>query len=128
MQIKHLNLATSDVTGLASFFECLFGFNRLLERGSGALVILRDDEGFVLTLMKLKKNDPEVYPETFHVGFYADDLDAVEAKRSELLTAGFAPGGIHEAGRSGRGAHFYCNAPGGIVIEIATRPQLQAAA
>jgi catechol 2,3-dioxygenase-like lactoylglutathione lyase family enzyme len=128
MQIKHLNLATSDVTGLAAFFERYFGFKQLLERGSGALVILGDDEEFVLTLMKLKKDDPEVYPETFHVGFYVDDLAAVHAKRTELATAGVAPGEIRDAGRNGRGAHFYCMAPGGIVIEVATRPQLHAAA
>jgi hypothetical protein len=57
MQFKHLNLATSDVKGLAAVFERFFGFKRLLERGSGALVILGNDEAFVLTLMKLKKDD-----------------------------------------------------------------------
>jgi catechol 2,3-dioxygenase-like lactoylglutathione lyase family enzyme len=127
MQFKHLNLATSDVTGLAAFFERFFGFKRLLERGSGGLVILGNDEEFVLTLMKLKTYDPAGYPETFHVGFYVDGLAAVKAKRNELETGGLVPGEIHDAGRSGRGAHFYCTAPGGIVVEIATRPQLQAA-
>ena len=128
MQFKHLNLATSDVTGLAAFFERFFGFKRLLERGSGGLVILGNDEEFVLTLMKLKRYDPTGYPETFHVGFYVHEFAAVEAKRNELVTAGLAPGEIRDAGHSGRGAHFYCTAPGGIVIEIATRPQLQRAA
>ncbi|WP_407158861.1 VOC family protein [Bradyrhizobium sp. STM 3557] len=128
MHLKHLNLATSDVTGLAIFFERFFAFRRLLERGSGALVILRNDEEFVLTLMKLKRYDPAGYPETFHIGFYVDGFAAVEAKRNELVTAGLAPGEIEDAGRSGRGAHFYCTAPGGIVIEVATRPQLQGAA
>lgn len=127
MQFKHLNLATSDVIGLAAFFEHFFGFKRLLERGSGGLVILGNDEEFVLTLMRLKKDDPAVYPETFHVGCYVDERTDVEAKRNQLLAAGFAPGAIQDAGRGGRGAHFYCTAPGGIVIEIATRPQLQAA-
>jgi catechol 2,3-dioxygenase-like lactoylglutathione lyase family enzyme len=128
MQFKHLNLATSDVIGLAAVFEQFFGFTRLLERGSGALVILGNDEEFVLTLMKLKKDDPAVYPDTFHVGFYFGNLAAIEAKRNELEAAGLVPGEIHDAGRSGRGAHFYCTAPGGITIEIATRPQLHAAA
>src|SRR3954464_13649123 len=105
MQIKHLNLATSDVTGLAAFFERFFGFKQLLERGSGALVILGDDEEFVLTLIKFNKVDPEVYPETFHVGFYVDDPAAVHAKRTELATAGVAPGEIRDTDSSGRGAH-----------------------
>jgi catechol 2,3-dioxygenase-like lactoylglutathione lyase family enzyme len=128
MQFKHLNLATSDVMGLATFFERFFGFKRLLERGSGGLVILGNDEEFVLTLMKLKRYDPTGYPETFHLGFHFDALAAVEAKRNELVTAGLTPGEIEDASRGGRGAHFYCTAPGGIVIEIATRPQLQRAA
>src|SRR6202035_5592380 len=49
MQLKHLNLTTSDVTGLATFFERFFGFKRLLERGSGAFTILSNNEDFVLT-------------------------------------------------------------------------------
>jgi catechol 2,3-dioxygenase-like lactoylglutathione lyase family enzyme len=126
MQFKHLNLATSDVTGLAAFLERFFGFKRLLERGSGALVILGNDEEFVLTLMKLKKNDPAVYPETFHIGFYVNDATAVQAKRDELAAAGLSPGEMHDSGGSGRGTHFYCTAPGDLVIEIATRPELQA--
>jgi catechol 2,3-dioxygenase-like lactoylglutathione lyase family enzyme len=128
MQFEHLNLATSDVIGLVDLFEQFFGFKRLLEQGSGALVILGNDEEFVLNLMKLKKDDPAVYPDTFHVGFYVDDLAAVEAKRTELATAGLILRELHDAARTGRGAHFYCTVPGGITIEIATRPQLHAAA
>jgi hypothetical protein len=44
MRLKHLNLTTSDVSGLAGFFERFFGFKRLLERGSGAFALLRNDE------------------------------------------------------------------------------------
>lgn len=128
MQFKHLNLATSDVTGLAAFFERFFGFKRLQERGAGAFVILGNDEEFVLTLMKLKTYDPAGYPETFHVGFYVDDPVAVEAKRNELAAGGLAPDEICDASRNGRGTHFYCGAPGGITVEIATRPRLNAAA
>ena len=62
MQLKHLNLTTSDVSGLAAFFERFFGFKRLLERGSGAFTILSNNEDFVLTLMKTKKHDPVDYP------------------------------------------------------------------
>ena len=77
--------------------------------------------------MKPKKHDPVAYPETFHVGFYVDDVAAVEAKRDELAVAGLSPGDIHDAGRSGRGTHFYCTAPGDVVVEIATPPKLHAA-
>src|SRR5262249_22014901 len=126
MQLKHLNLTTSDVVGLAKFFERFFGFRRSLERGSGAFALMRDDEDFVLTLMKAKKHDPIAYPETFHVGFYVDDAAAVAAKRDELAAAGFSPGEIRDASGGGRGTHFYCSAPGNVLVEIATPPELPA--
>ena len=125
MKLKHLNLTTTDFAGLAAFFEQFFAFRRLLERGSGAFTILGNDDDFVLTLMKPKKSDPAAYPETFHVGFYVDDRASVEAKRDELLAAGLAPQDIQEAGRSGRGAHFYCTAPGDVLVEVATAAELQ---
>jgi hypothetical protein len=68
MQLKHLNLTTSDVSGLAAFFERFFGFKRLLERGSGAFTILSNNEDFVLTLMKAKKHDLG-YPKLSMSGF-----------------------------------------------------------
>jgi catechol 2,3-dioxygenase-like lactoylglutathione lyase family enzyme len=127
MQLKHLNLTTSDIAGLARFFERFFGFKRSLELGSGAFTLMCNSEDFVLTLMRPKKHDPIAYPETFHVGFYVEDAAAVQAKRDELATAGLSPGEIHEAGRHGRGTHFYCTAPGNVLIEIATRPVPQVA-
>jgi catechol 2,3-dioxygenase-like lactoylglutathione lyase family enzyme len=124
MQLKHLNLTTSDVASLAAFFERFFGFRRTLERGSGAFALMSNNEDFVLTLMKAKKHDPVAYPETFHVGFYVDDAAAVEAKRDELAAAGFSPGEIRDASGNGRGTHFYCTAPGNVLVEIATPPEL----
>jgi catechol 2,3-dioxygenase-like lactoylglutathione lyase family enzyme len=123
MQLKHLNLTTSDVSGLAAFFERFLGFKRFLERGSGAFTILRNSDDFVLTLMKAKKHDPTGYPETFHVGFYLDNPDAVQTKRDELAAAGLSPGALQGAGEI-RGTHFYCTAPGNVLVEIATPPAL----
>jgi len=122
MQLKHLNLSASDVSGLAGFFERFFGFRRTLERGSGAFTILTNDEDFVLTLMKAKTRDPVSYPETFHVGFYFDDPAAVHGKHDELAAAGLAPGDI-QGDRNVRGTHFFCTAPGNVVVEIATPPR-----
>ena len=128
MRLKHLNLATSDVTGLAAFFERFFGFHRLLERGSGAFTLMSNEENFVLTLMKAKKSDPAAYPAMFHVGFYVDDVAMLRAKRDEMIAAGFAPDAIQQGSPNGRSTHFYCKAPGGILIEIGARPQVGAAA
>lgn len=127
LQLKHLNLTTPEVSALATFFQRFFAFKVLLERGAGVFTILRNADGFVMTLMKSKPGDPAAYPETFHLGFYVEDRAAVHAKRDELIAAGLAPQSIQEAGRSGRGVHFYCTAPGNIVVEIATPPELDAA-
>ena len=54
MQLKHLNLTTSDVGGLASFFERFFGFKRLMTRGQDAFALMCNQDQFVLTLMKAK--------------------------------------------------------------------------
>jgi catechol 2,3-dioxygenase-like lactoylglutathione lyase family enzyme len=125
MHLKHLNLTTSDVSGLAAFFERFFEFRRLLERGSGAFAILGNDEDFVLSLMKPKKNEPSGYRETFHVGFYVDNAAAVHTKHDELAVAGLSPGEIRNADRNNvRGIHFYCTAPGDVLVEIATPPNL----
>jgi catechol 2,3-dioxygenase-like lactoylglutathione lyase family enzyme len=125
MQLKHLNLTTSDVSGLAAFFERFFGFKRVLERGSGAFTILNNDEDFVMTLMKAKKHDPASYPETFHIGFYLDNPAAVHTKHDELAEAGLSPGEIQASDRNNvRGTHFYCTAPGIVLVEIATPPNL----
>ena len=68
MQLKHLNLTTTDVGGLASFFERFFGFKRLTTRGPDAFALMSNQDEFVLTLMKAKKHDPAAYPETFQIG------------------------------------------------------------
>ena len=128
MQLKHLNLTTTDVTTLAAFFERFLGFHRLLERGSGAFMLMSNEDNFVLTLMKAKKSDPATYPAMFHVGFYLDDVATLQAKRDEMIAAGFAPDAIEPGSPDGRSTHFYCKAPGGILIEIGARPQLGAAA
>jgi catechol 2,3-dioxygenase-like lactoylglutathione lyase family enzyme len=125
MQLKHLNLATSDVAGLAAFFERFFAFRRLATRGQDAFALMCNQEDFVLTLMKAKKHDPATYPEAFHVGFYVDAPDAVQAKHDELSAAGLSPGKVQDVSRGGgRVTTFYCTAPGGVVVEIATPPGL----
>ena len=128
MQLKHLNLTTTEVTALAAFFERFFGFHRLLERGSGAFTLMNNEDDFVLTVMKARKSDPAAYPAMFHVGFYVDDVAMLRAKRDELIAAGFAPDAIQQGSPDGRSTHFYCEAPGGILIEIGARPQVGAAA
>ena len=122
MQLKHANLATPDVAASTEFFRRFFGFEIVDKRGADALAVMRDKDNFVLTLMKLKKSDPDRYPQTFHVGFYFDSPELVEAKRDELLTAGLSPGDVETTNRDGLVSTFYCTCPGGITVEVCTPP------
>jgi catechol 2,3-dioxygenase-like lactoylglutathione lyase family enzyme len=122
MQLKHANLVTPDVIASAEFFQRFFGFEIVDKRGADALAVLRDKNNFVLTLMKSKKSDPDRYPRTFHVGFYFDNPELVNAKHAELLAAGLSPGEVETTQRGGAVSTFYCVCPGGITVEVCTPP------
>ena len=123
MRLQHLNLATSDVSTLAAFFERFFGFTPYAARGD-ALVVLRNKEDFILTVMRGKKGEAPDYPANFHIGFYYDEASEVEAKHAELTAAGLNPTRIAFMDRGGgaRVPHFYCSAPGNVLIEVCTPP------
>ena len=86
MQFKHTNLATPDVSASAEFFQRFFGFEMADRRGEN-LAVMHDKDGFVLTLMKRKQSDPDRYPQMFHIGFYVESPDLVNAKHAELSAA-----------------------------------------
>ena len=121
MQLKHANLVTPDVAATAEFFRHFFGFEIVDQRGN-ALAVMRGEDNFVLTLMKLKKSDPDRYPQTFHIGFYVDNPELVQAKHSELAAAGLSPGEVETTDRGGSVSAFYCTCPGGINVEVCTSP------
>ncbi|MCK1388808.1 VOC family protein [Bradyrhizobium sp. 21] len=123
MRLQHLNLTTSDVSALAAFFERFFGFEPYAARGD-ALVVLRNGHDFILTVMRGKTGEPADYPANFHIGFYYDEAIEVEAKHAELSAAGLSPNKIAFMDRGGgaRIPHFYCAAPGNVLIEVCTPP------
>jgi catechol 2,3-dioxygenase-like lactoylglutathione lyase family enzyme len=121
MQFKHTNLATPDVSATAEFFQRFFGFEMADRRGEG-LAVMRDQDNFVLTLMKLKKSDPDRYPQMFHIGFYVESPELVNAKHAELSAAGLFPGEVEITNRQGDVTTFYCKSPGGITVEVCTPP------
>jgi catechol 2,3-dioxygenase-like lactoylglutathione lyase family enzyme len=122
MICKHVNLTTSDVAGGAEFFERFFDFecrHRAGRDGNG-LAVLCNQDNFVLTLMT---GSGEIsYPGTFHVGFYVDSPDAVQAKHAELSAAGCAPGKVQHLSRGGDVTFFYVKAPGNFDVEVSTPP------
>ena len=122
MQFKHTNLATPDVSATAAFFQRFFGFTMADQRGEG-LAVMHDQDNFVLTLMKRKKSDPDRYPQMFHIGFYVESPELVNAKHAELSKAGLAPGEVEVTNRQGDVTTFYCTCPGGIMVNSPTSPE-----
>src|ERR1700726_4127298 len=84
--MNHTNLTTYNVPALTEFFCSVFGF-QLIEKRADKLSVLRNAEGFVLTLMYDKRMTPEQgYPGLFHIGFLQPTQDAVDSMH-EALTA-----------------------------------------
>ena len=76
--LNHTNLTTYNVPALTEFFCSVFSFQVTEKRGD-KLAVLRNSEGFLLTLMYDKLMTPEQgYPGLFHVGFLPPTQQAVD--------------------------------------------------
>ncbi|MDE1178817.1 MAG: VOC family protein [Edaphobacter sp.] len=119
--LNHTNLTTYDVPGLTEFFRSVFGF-AVLEERAGKMAVMRNTDGFVLTLMHDKRMTPEHgYPGMFHVGFLqptSSEVDEVHVSLSERRYEAPQPSKLQRGGPPTYG--FYCNAPGGVVVEVST--------
>lgn len=119
MQLNHLDLSVPDVAAAVSFFEAGFGFTHLQTKGNHAMAILKGEDGFVLVLTRAQQTDHPLYPKTFHIGFLLASEQAVMAAWGRMEAAGI---GLAQAPRVVRGSlMFYCNAPGGILVEVSHR-------
>jgi catechol 2,3-dioxygenase-like lactoylglutathione lyase family enzyme len=115
MRLNHLNLTVPDVQQTREFFETYFGFRCLTERGRGALVVLADESGFILSLNNLDKADKVEYPGIFHIGFMQESRERVDEIYQRLTSGGFDA----EPPREFHGAWtFYFRAPGGFLVEV----------
>ena len=90
--------------------------NRCVQAGSAPnfIIILLDDAGFVLTLMKLGSKSAGSYPANFHVGFFLDSEAKVDAIHGRMVADGLdvaAPKREHSYS-------FYVSAPGGFLVEV----------
>lgn len=120
MNLNHVDLPVADITGVRAFFEKYFGFWCVFERGDG-LTVLLDSANFALTLSTLKRGEDQGYPSGFHVGFnLQSEVEFNTAYQS------FVSGGVEivmPPGDLGGALTFHCNAPGGLLVEVAWRPQ-----
>jgi lactoylglutathione lyase len=118
MKLNHLNLSVTDVPGSQGFLEKYFGMKGM-GGGNASMAGLRDDNGLVLTLMRIGKATEVTYPPSFHIGFILDSHEQVDVLNRRLKDDGFdvnAPATHH--GSWG----FYFLAPGGFTIEVGHWP------
>jgi catechol-2,3-dioxygenase len=119
--LNHTNLTTYDVPALEEFFCSAFDFQVVDERAD-KLAVLRNAEGFLLTLTYDKRMTPEQgYPGLFHVGFLQPtqhDVDVMHEALRALHHIAPNPAKLQRGGPPAYG--FYYNAPGGVLVEVST--------
>jgi catechol-2,3-dioxygenase len=119
--LNHTNLTTYNVPALKEFFSRIFDFQVVQERGD-KLAVMRNSDGFVLTLMYDKRMKPEQgYPGLFHVGFLQPtqhDVDRMHEALSAQQYMAPKPGRLQRGGPPTYG--FYYEAPGGVLVEVST--------
>lgn len=113
MKLNHLHLMVTDVPATSAFLETYFGLKSL--GGNAGLVVLSDEDGFVLTLMKVGKEGSAGYPANFHVGFFVESGAKVDALYNRLKEDGYAVGPPEQFQHS---YSFYIEAPGGFTVEV----------
>ena len=119
--LNHTNLTSYNVPALKEFFCRVFDFQVLDERGD-KLAVLRNSDGFLLTLMYDKRMSPEQgYPGMFHVGFLQPTQQAVDLMHEALSARSYMAPKPTKLQRGGSAAYgFYYQAPGGVMVEVST--------
>src|SRR4029453_12017534 len=112
MRLNHLHLMVTDVRSASTFFEKYFGLQN--NGGNDGLTVLLDDDGLVLTLMKVGRTANGKYPENFQIGFFVESEAKVNLINQHLKEDGYevSPPERHHA------YSFYINAQGGIRFEV----------
>jgi lactoylglutathione lyase len=112
MRLNHLHLMVTDVPSASAFLEKYFGLHN--NGGNDGLTVLMDDDGLVLTLMKIGARGSNKYPDNFHIGFFVESEDKVDIINRRLREDGYdvLPPERHHA------YSFYIGAPGGFTIEV----------
>ncbi len=118
MKLNHVNLPVADVGATRDFFARYFGLKTVMELPRNTMAMLQDEGGMVLILSHFDKADGEVeHHRDFHVGFFLDTREEVDAVHAEMIAGGIEA----EAPKKMPGRYaFYVKAPGGFVTEVAS--------
>ncbi|CRK84819.1 VOC family protein [Neobacillus massiliamazoniensis] len=119
MRLNHLNLFVDDLSEARHFFETYFDFQFLEQKGK-ALVVLSDENGFILVLSDPKafKGKKDIrYPEAFHIGFLVETSSEVDQAYDRLVAGGIE---IDKEPYTLRGNSygFYFTVFNGLLIEV----------
>jgi len=119
MKLNHLNLCVDDLSEARRFFETFFDFQFLEQKGK-ALVVMSDENGFILVLSDpkaFKGNKAVRYPEAFHIGFLVETSSEVDRAYNRLLAGGIE---IDKEPYTMRGSSygFYFTVFNGLLIEV----------
>ncbi|HEV2529108.1 MAG TPA: VOC family protein [Thermomicrobiales bacterium] len=112
MRLSHINLTVTDVPAAKAFLSEYFELED--QGGNAGMGFLFDDQGMVVSLMKAGRGGVE-YPPTFHIGFFIEGRETVDALHARLIAAG------HDAPAPEDNGHaygFYVQAPGGFTVEV----------
>ncbi|HET6597449.1 MAG TPA: VOC family protein [Anaerolineales bacterium] len=116
MKLNHINLTVIDVQEASDFLVNYFGMRNMGgNKGMGFLTDEKDSWGFVLTLMKATEGTQANYPGTFHIGFFIEGREIVDALNHRLREDGFDVPLPEDTGHS---YGFYVKAPGGFTVEV----------
>jgi catechol 2,3-dioxygenase-like lactoylglutathione lyase family enzyme len=121
MHLNHIDIPVADVTETRRFFETLLGFRHIETKGRDALAILDDGAGLLLVLSKTREGDAHGLPERFHIGFHLETEAHVRDAHERFAAAGVDALSTPAVMRGG--LTFYCRAPSGLLVEIASRPR-----
>jgi catechol 2,3-dioxygenase-like lactoylglutathione lyase family enzyme len=119
VKLNHLNLCVLNLDEARRFFEDLFDFEFVDQKGD-AVLVMSDREGFTLVISDPIKfgGDGATYPEGFHVGFLLDTSEQVDATYSRLVEAGIK---VAKPPRDMRASYgFYFTALGGVMFEVSS--------
>jgi catechol 2,3-dioxygenase-like lactoylglutathione lyase family enzyme len=116
MKLNHLNLTVSDVQAARTFLTTYFGLRGMDGfAGDDNFTLLFDDEGFVLTLMKIGEKSEVKYPGSFHIGFVQESDEVVNEINQRLKDDGYR---VPEPKHFHGSWTFYLQAPGGFTVEV----------
>lgn len=114
MTLNHLSFPCRDAAATAAFFEHQLDCD-VTPMGTS---FVAKRPGFDIVIEDASDR-PVAWPDNFHVGLELDSLEGLRDTYARFMAAGIPMKTdlFHHA----RGSRFFCEAPGGLLVEVNTR-------